>query len=686
MWWKQGITSLKGIGKKKATDLGALQIETLGDLLEYYPRQGAYLDYSLLKSVRELSTDGAKQQFLGTVIRLRDGRSARGRSYTQVTVGDETGYAELYFFQGQRYAAKKLKPDMRVLVTGSVKPGRSAKTVADVAVQIVEGDNVEVLGILPVYSLSGSITQKNMRDWIAQVLMLAEKDLQESLPDLIISKHDLMPRLEAIRNIHFPESRAALAKARQRLIYEELFLLQCGLLFYGRKNASERRGVKHVPDAELLQRLQQVLPFALTAEQNRVWGEISLDMQEAKPMHRILQGDVGSGKTVIGAMMLTKTVENGFQGCLMAPTEILAVQHHKILQEYFSTLGIRIALLTGGIKGKKREELLRKLEFGEIDIVVGTHALLQEDVRFANLAAVIADEQHRFGVEQRAKLANKAAMAPDVLVMTATPIPRTLALTVYGDLDISQMKGKPPGRKPVKTLCYTDEKRRAVYEGLVRQVKEGRQAYVVCPLIEQSEQMNARSAEQVYEELKKTFLHDIPCALLHGRLKNEAKEKIMTDFSAGVLKVLVSTTVIEVGVNVPNASLMIIENAERFGLAQLHQLRGRVGRGDKQSFCVLLAGVNNPEVVARLQVLHESEDGFYLAEKDLQLRGAGQLFGFKQHGLPDLRVADIIRDTGVIIQARKDAQTFLSDGFGSEQLPELVRRQFGERFRMIFNT
>ena len=463
-------------------------------------------------------------------------------------------------------------------------------------------------------------------------------------------------------------------------------MLQCGLLYYRQQSHDNREGIKHAADGALVKDVMQGLPFELTAAQQQAWREISLDMQDKKPMHRILQGDVGSGKTVISALALAKAVGNGYQGCIMVPTEILAAQHFETLEQYLQPYGVRIALLTGGMRAKARRELLLNLELGLVDVVVGTHALLEEDVRFANLSLTVTDEQHRFGVEQRARLSNKSANAPDVLVMTATPIPRTLALTVYGDLDISVMKGRPPQRKPVRTLCYTDERRREVYAGLVRQVQAGRQAYVVCPLIEESDVLAVHSAERVYEELKRDFLQDIPCALLHGRLKGAEKDAIMSSFAAGELKVLVSTTVIEVGVNVPNATLMVIENAERFGLAQLHQLRGRVGRGSEQSYCVLLTAADSPEALARLNVLHESEDGFYLAEKDMEQRGAGQLFGLKQHGLPDLRIADIMRDVDVIAQVRQLAQAQLRTPEDWAEIRRLVEMQFGERFNMIFNT
>lgn len=686
MWWQEAVTVLKGIGPKKAQELANLGVFTVGDLLEYYPRQEAYLDYGNLKKIKELAVDGSRQIFCATVYSVRSSFGAHGKRYTVVTVRDETAYASLYFFLSQRFSAQKLKPGMEILVMGRVRPGRTARTVSEVQVQPFEAQEQKKPEILPVYALSGNLTQSNLRHWMREALEKAEQDLPESLPVSVIEKCKLPNRLTALKNIHFPDSWEALKQAKRRFIFEELFLLQCGLLFYRQQNHDQRQGVQHGADGEKIRQVMEHLPFTLTAQQQQAWREISADMEKDLPMHRILQGDVGSGKTVISALALAKAVENGCQGCIMAPTEILAQQHFETLSELLQPAGIRVALLVGGMRVKARRELLLNLELGLIDVLVGTHALLQEDVRFARLSLAVTDEQHRFGVEQRARLANKSAVAPDVLVMTATPIPRTLALTVYGDLDISLMKGRPPGRKPVQTLCYNDEKRREVYEGMLRQVQEGRQAYVVCPLIEESETLQVRSAESVYEELSSGVLRGVSCALLHGRLKNAEKEAIMADFAAGKIKVLVSTTVIEVGVNVPNATLIVIENAERFGLAQLHQLRGRVGRGAQQSYCVLLAGADAPEALARLQVLRDSEDGFYLAEKDLEQRGVGQLFGLRQHGLPDLRIADIIRDTETIVQVRKLAQEELAKPGAWQNIQKLVEMQFGQRFAMIFNT
>lgn len=685
MWWQEPITKLKGIGPKKAADFANLNIFTIGDLLNHYPR--TYVDQSKVKTIAELTTDGEKQLFCAKVYRVADRISARRMRYTLVTLKDATGFAELYMFAHQRFQTRNFKPGTQLLVDGKVQPGRGAKMVTDVYVQILkDGESASAPGILPVYALSGALTQQNVRTAVKTALAMAEDYLPESLPQEIIDAKKLPPRFEAVKNIHFPVSFAELARARSRFIFEELFLLQCGLLYYRSRVKSTRSGIKMAPDGTLLQKVLAQLPFKLTEAQQKAWHDISLDMQDKKPMHRLLQGDVGSGKTVVSALALAKAAENGYQACIMVPTEILAQQHYETLQAFLEPAGIRCGLLTSSVKGVRRRELLENLAAGNLQVLVGTHALIQDDVIFDKLALVVTDEQHRFGVEQRARLANKSAYEPDVLVMTATPIPRTLALTVYGDLDVSVMKGMPPGRKSIKTLCYTGDKRREVYSGMVRQIKAGHQAYIVCAVIEPGEMPGVRAAAEVYEELQRTFLKDIPCALLHGKMKPAEKEAVMEDFAAGKIKALISTTVIEVGVNVPNATLMIIENADRFGLAQLHQLRGRVGRGEAQSFCVLLTDSDSPETLARLNVLHTSNDGFYLAEQDLKLRGAGQLFGLRQHGLPDLYIADILQDTDVLIEARALAKKTLADAGQTAEITKVLNAQFDERFKRIFNS
>ena len=685
MWWHEPITALKGIGPKKKADFANLNIITIGDLLNRFPRQGCYMDYSHLKKIRELSTNGVNQIFAAEVVNMVNKRSARNNSYATVTVRDETGYAEIFLFLHQRFQLKGLEVGQKILVAGKVSPGRTAKSVSGATFSSLSDERrSEGLGILPIYNLSGNLTQNNVRYAVKQALTLARKELPESLPEEIIIKNSLLPRLDALENIHFPKNFALLARAKERFIFEELYLLQCGLLYYRNKVKDVRGGIKMAKDGKVISKVLAKLPFALTEAQAKAWNEISLDMQEERPMHRLLQGDVGSGKTILAALALAKAVENGYQGCIMVPTEILAAQHYETLVACLKPVGINVSLLTGNIKGTKRQKIITGLADGSVDVVVGTHALIQDTVKFNSLALVVTDEQHRFGVEQRAKLANKSVFAPDVLVMTATPIPRTLALTVYGDLDISLMKGMPPGRKSINTLCYTDAKRAEVYKGMVRQVKAGFQAYVVCPLIDESELIEAKSVTEIYNGLTAGYLRGIPCGLLHGRLKAEEKDRVMAAFVAGEIKVLIATTVIEVGVNVANATLMVIEGADRFGLAQLHQLRGRVGRSNIQSYCVLLTASENPETLERLQIMRTCGDGFILAEKDLELRGAGQLFGFRQHGLPDLYIADIMRDTDVLVEARELAKEAMSNKKLFMQVTEALKNQFDERFERIF--
>lgn len=686
MWWQQPITSLKGIGTKKALDFKKLNVETVGDILNMYPRLNSYIDYSRLKKIKELATNNERQIFTAEIASIVEKYSHKGKRYSLVTVRDETGYAEIYFFSQQRFLVKKLRAGMNAVVTGKVKPGRIGRIVTEAVLQTVETEGQAAApGILPVYSLAGSLTQNDVRNAVRQALVLAEGYLPESLPRNVIDARKLIGRLDALRNIHFPQNFKALKEAKDRFVFEELYLLQCGLLYYRTKTRSEKNGIKHGVDGYVVNEILTHLPFQLTKAQKNAWLEISLDMQGEKPMHRLLQGDVGSGKTVISALALAKTAENGYQGCIMVPTEILAQQHYETLKEFLAPTSLRIEILTSSVKASKRKEILSALAAGEIDIIVGTHSLIQEDVVFNALALVITDEQHRFGVDQRAKLANKSEFAPDILVMTATPIPRTLALTVFGDLDVSVMRGLPPGRKPIETLCFTNEKRPEIYAGMLREVKKGHQAYVVCPLIEESEVFDVNSASEVYEELSKGYLKDISCGLLHGRMKESEKEIVMKGFIDGSIDVLVATTVIEVGVNVPNASLMVIEGADRFGLAQMHQLRGRVGRGNNQSYCVLLTDSDRPETLARLKIMHECSDGFILAEKDLELRGAGQLFGMRQHGLPDLHIADILHDMGVLVEAREFAKKTVADPVVFQEVEEALQSQFDERFQRIFN-
>lgn len=687
MWWQEPVTRLKGIGPKKALEFENINVATIGDLLNHFPRQGCYLDYSHIRTIGELATGGEMQLFRGTIVRMNNRRSARNLKYATITIGDGTGFAEIVLFGAQTYMTRVYHTGDEVLVIGKVMPGRTAKSVTGASLSHVKEDGAEAPGILPTYALTGSLTQNQVRGAVRQALALARKELPECLPEKILRAKQFLPRLEALENIHFPKSPELLEKARQRLIFEELFFLQCGLLHHRVEIKKDSQGIKMARCGTLVRKVLDNLGFSLTDSQKKAWQEIDDDMQSPEPMNRLVQGDVGSGKTALALLALAKAVENGYQGCLMAPTEILAEQHYQEMQKVLEPAGIRTALLTGGLSAKTRRQVLEGLADGSIQAVVGTYALIQDKVVFHSLALAITDEQHRFGVAQRAKLQAKSQYAPHVLVMTATPIPRTLALTVYGDLDVSLMKGLPPGRKPVRTLCYTEEKRPAVYQGMVHQIREGHQAYVVCPLIEESEGVDAKAAEELYEELTSTYLRGIPCGLLHGRLKPEEKDAVMESFARNETKVLITTTVVEVGVNVPNATLMVIEGADRFGLAQMHQLRGRVGRGSAQSYCVLLTASTNPVTLERLQIMRSCSDGFLLAEKDLELRGAGQFFGLRQHGLSDLYIADILRDTDTLVEARKAAQWAMGNpSIAKEVIRAAAVTQFDGRFERIFNA
>lgn len=687
MWWQEPVTRLKGIGPKKALEFENINVVTIGDLLNHFPRQGCYLDYSHIRTIGELTTGGEMQLFRGTIVRMNNRRSARNLKYATITIGDGTGFAEIVLFGAQTYMTRVYHTGDEVLVIGKVMPGRTAKSVTGASLSHVKEDGAEAPGILPTYDLTGSLTQNQVRGAVRQALALARKELPECLPEKILRAKQFLPRLEALENIHFPKSPELLEKARQRLIFEELFFLQCGLLHHRVEIKKDSQGIKMARCGTMVRKVLDNLGFSLTDSQKKAWQEIDDDMQSPEPMNRLVQGDVGSGKTALALLALAKAVENGYQGCLMAPTEILAEQHYQEMQKVLEPAGIRTALLTGGLSAKTRRQVLEGLADGSIQAVVGTYALIQDKVVFHSLALAITDEQHRFGVAQRAKLQAKSQYAPHVLVMTATPIPRTLALTVYGDLDVSLMKGLPPGRKPVRTLCYTEDKRPAVYQGMVHQIREGHQAYVVCPLIEESEGVDAKAAEELYEELTSTYLRGIPCGLLHGRLKPEEKDAVMESFARNETKVLITTTVVEVGVNVPNATLMVIEGADRFGLAQMHQLRGRVGRGSAQSYCVLLTASTNPVTLERLQIMRSCSDGFLLAEKDLELRGAGQFFGLRQHGLSDLYIADILRDTDTLVEARKAAQWAMGNpSIAKEVIRAAAVTQFDGRFERIFNA
>lgn len=674
------IQYLKGVGPQKAALLAKLNITTIGELLEHYPRR--YEDRTQFRQIFEVM-DGQVETFCGIVTVVNEVKPRRGLIITKVRVKDHSGEAELVWFN-QPYVKRMFKAGLEIIVSGKVERRFRSIQIANPEVEFLSPNDTTLHTgrIVPIYPSSENINQQFLRSLIKQALD-NEPEMNENLPQDIIQQYKLIDRTAAIKNIHFPDSMEALAAARRRLVFEELYYLQSGLLFLKKKHQQSGSGIKHGPDGAQLAAAQKCLPFSLTADQQQAFREIAHDMEDATPMQRLLQGDVGSGKTVVAALALVKTVENGYQGAMMAPTEILAEQHFHTLSRMLAPLGIRIAQLTGSLTKRVRKEVLDRLSKGLVDIIIGTHALIQEDVAFQHLGLVITDEQHRFGVNQRALLQAKGNM-PDVLVMTATPIPRTMALTVYGDLDVSLIRQMPPGRKAIKTYTASPELHERVYNFVLREVQAGRQAYVVCPLVEESAKLEAQSATQLYEQLQTTIFNNVPCGLVHGRLKPQEKDQVMQAFYQADIKVLVATTVIEVGVNVPNATVMVIEGADRFGLAQLHQLRGRIGRGEHQSYCILLSDSKNPETKERLDIMTQTSDGFVLAEKDLLLRGPGQFFGSRQHGLPDLKIADIVKDIEVLLEARKAAMQ-------SVEIPEHVMllrsgltARFGEKFRLMF--
>ncbi len=656
------VQYVKGVGPKRAQTLARLGIENIMDLMYYIPRQ--YSDRSQVIPISDIENFEEEITILGKVVAVQEMRVKRGMKIVKVAIHDGTGLAFGVWYN-QPYIKNQFKHEDKVIFSGKVNMKnynryRKIELNNPVFERLESEEHVHTSRIVPIYPLTEGLTQKNIREVIKSSTDEYLKYIPDIIPHTIRKKLDLLSSDQALKFVHFPENRALLDEAKRRLIFEDFFFLQLGILYRQKSIQAVTEGYQCKEDQELMHTFLNVLPFTLTNAQNRVWKEISSDLEKIKPMYRLLQGDVGSGKTVIAAMALIKGIENGLQGALMAPTEILAEQHYLSLKNWFETLDLRVELISGSLKKKKREEILMNLNEGKIDLLVGTHALIQEEVQFNKLGVVVIDEQHRFGVEQR-ELLRKKGIHPHVLVMTATPIPRSMALTIYGDLELAVIDELPPGRKPIITVWRQPEARDKIYSFVKEQLDQGRQAYVVCPLIDESDVIDVESATQMAAYLSKEVFSDYRVALLTGQTSKDERDQIMRDFRDGKMDILVATTVIEVGVDVPNASIMLIEDAQRFGLAQLHQLRGRVGRGEAQSYCILIGDATTPEGERRLNVMVETNDGFRIAEEDLAIRGPGEFFGTRQHGLPEFKVANLIRDWEMLELVRYEVKELLNE-------------------------
>ncbi len=678
------VQYLRGVGPARAALLARLGIETIRDLLLHLPRR--HEDRRNPTPLSHLA-DGIEQAAIVRIEAVRTIRTRRGTTLIRAGIVDATGAAHAVWFN-QPYLAQRLSRGTQVSLYGRVeRMGRGLQFVSP-EVEPLEPDAEpwNVGRLVPVYPSTEGLPQRPLRAIVREALTGYADAPADVLPAPLRDHHHLPGLRQALWAAHFPDDDASQAAARRRLAFEELLILQLGILRQRRDLQATPRGALYGPPGDLVPRFLASLPFPLTSAQQRVVDEILADTRQPVPMNRLLQGDVGSGKTIVAAAALLACVEGGYQGALMAPTEILAEQHYLTLRGLLEPLGVAVHLLTGGMPPAERMPALEMLRGGRPGIVIGTHALLEEAVIFDRLGLAVVDEQHRFGVMQRSRLRQKA-FAPDVLVMTATPIPRTLVLTVYGDLDVSVLDELPPGRRPVRTLVRSKDARPAIYQYVREQVAAGRQAFVVCPLIEESEALQVRSAVELAKELAAGPLADLRLEVMHGRLPAAQKVERMDAFRAGAIDVLVATTVIEVGIDVPNASLMVIEDADRYGLAQLHQLRGRVGRGAEQSHCVLIADPVTEEGGRRLKVMRATHDGFRIAQEDLQLRGPGEVLGVRQHGIGGLRIADPVADLALLEEAKRAAEDLLHhdpdlDSAGTRSLGEAVRRHLDERVRL----
>jgi ATP-dependent DNA helicase RecG len=645
------ISTLKGVGEETTELFNDLGIYTIYDLLEYFPYR---YDDNSLKDLADVKHD--ERVTVEGKVHSEPSLTYFGKKRSRLTFRLLVGrYLLSVVCFNRPYFKNKLSIDSTVTVTGKWDKHRQTITVQE----LTFGPKQTLTGIEPVYSVKGKLTIKGMRKFISLAMKEYLDDIHEILPDEFLLKYKLQTRREALRSIHLPVGQEQLKQARRRFVYEEFLLFQLKMQALRKVQREQSKGIEHKFDYEKFEEFLHTLPFPLTKAQSRVVNEIITDMKSPFRMNRLLQGDVGSGKTVVAAIAIYAAILSGYQGALMVPTEILAEQHAESLVKMFEPFAVNVALLTSSIKGKKRRELLEKLRNNEIQLLIGTHALIQDEIHFHQLGLVITDEQHRFGVEQRRMLREKGENT-DVLFMTATPIPRTLAITAFGEMDVSVIDELPAGRKAIETYWVKPTMLDRILSFIEKETSKGRQAYVICPLIEESDKLDVQNALDVYSMLTHFFQGRFQVGLMHGRLTSEEKDSVMRRFSQNEVNILVSTTVVEVGVNVPNATIMVIYDAERFGLSQLHQLRGRVGRGSEQSYCILLADPKSETGKERMKIMTETNDGFVLSERDLELRGPGDFFGKKQSGMPIFKVADMVHDYRALEVARQDAVELVS--------------------------
>lgn len=677
MLLNDSVTEIKGIGAKKAQTLNNLGIFTVNDLIEHFPRD--YEDRSQVKDIADL-TENEENTFFALVSAVPENVHIRKMTVTKVKLSDSTGSVNAVWYN-QPFIKNALKKDEEYIFTGIYKKSGYRREVSSPEFEKA-GTGKEILGggrIVPVYPLTSGISQKVLRSLIKTTLDAVKTQLPEFLPLDMRKKYMLCERNFAISNIHFPENDESFFIARKRLVFEELFVLQTALFIL--KGTAKRNDGIVFKTKGISEESEKAFGFGFTKAQKKVIAEICSDVSKGIPMNRLIQGDVGSGKTAVAMTAALMAVKNGYQAALMAPTEVLASQHYESFKEFFDKFGIKVCLLKGSLKKKEKEAVKELISTGEADVIVGTHAIIQEDVEFKKLGLVITDEQHRFGVKQRNVLSEKGINA-HVMVMTATPIPRTLALILYGDLDVSVIDELPPGRQHIDTFAVNSSYHQRAYGFIRKEVENGRQAYMVCPMIEENDAIEAKSVMQMIDEVSQTDFKGLSVAVLHGKMKADEKERIMKDFAENKIQILISTTVIEVGINVPNATIMLIENAERFGLSQLHQLRGRVGRGKYQSYCILVTDSKSEVTKERMKVMKKTNDGFEISETDLKLRGPGEFFGTRQHGVPQLKIANLYKDADILSQAQAAAKELnRNENWQKDDRYKPLK----ERINMLFN-